>query len=79
MQNKLYKRTVHFIVGMFACMPFASAQIYTSSDVPITIPSNAPSVITSTIDIVATNECIDDINVVNLDITHTWDNDLISP
>ena len=51
--------------------------VYNSTDVPVTIPSNAPSVITSTIDISALNECVDDINVIDLDITHSWDNDLV--
>ncbi len=59
-------------------MPLGYGQtVYTSSDVPIPIPSNAPSTITSTIDLSASNGCIDDINLVNLDVTHDWDNDLI--
>ena len=77
MQNKLYNKTLPCILFLMTLMPLAYGQVYNSSDVPITIPSNTPSTITSTLDISSINECVDDINLINLDITHTWDNDLI--
>ncbi|RMD74349.1 MAG: hypothetical protein D6818_03330, partial [Bacteroidetes bacterium] len=48
---------------------------YTSTDVPKTIASASPAVAVSTIDIPA-GGVITDVNVVNLDISHTWVNDL---
>ncbi len=50
---------------------------YPSADTPITIPDNAPAGITSTITIPASvTGTISDLNV-DLNITHTWDGDLI--
>ena len=48
---------------------------YTSTDVGERIDGN-PSPHTSII-VVPTNECVSDINIVNLNVTHSWVNDLI--
>ncbi len=49
---------------------------FVSNDVPVTIPSSGTPTVTSTLTINA-NGAIDDVNVLNLDISHTWINDLI--
>jgi subtilisin-like proprotein convertase family protein len=52
------------------------ATVYTSTDVPKTISGGAPPItVTSTLNIPASGT-ITDVNVLNLDIDHTWINDL---
>ncbi|MCB9341575.1 MAG: M36 family metallopeptidase [Lewinellaceae bacterium] len=49
---------------------------WASSNVPVTIPSNAATTVTSTLNIPAFGSILD-VNVIGLDITHSWVNDLI--
>lgn len=63
-------------LSMLAITPQASAQEYTSSNVPLSIEDSVPNTITSTLAIPGqAGYIIDDINVT-LDIVHTWTSDL---
>lgn len=54
----------------------ASCVTFNSTDVPVAIPSNQVTSVTSTLTI-PTGGTINDLNVVNLVGTHTWINDLV--
>ena len=53
-----------------------SCGVFASTDVPVSISSSGTPTITSTLNINASGS-IQDVNVLNLDISHTWINDLI--
>ena len=76
MQNQLYKFILWvLVIGLF--QPGFAQTTYTSTDVPVTITDASPIIVNSTLDISTTNECVTDINVVGLDISHTWTSDLV--
>jgi uncharacterized delta-60 repeat protein len=54
----------------------AGPTTYASTDVPVVIPDNQVSTVTSTIAVSGASGPITDVNV-KLDISHTWDDDLI--
>jgi len=54
----------------------SSCEFYTSTNIPITIPSASPVTVTSVLNI-PDNGIVQDVNVVDLNGTHTWINDLI--
>ena len=53
-----------------------SCGVFASTNVPVSISSSGTPTITSTLNINASGS-IQDVNVLNLDISHTWINDLI--
>jgi uncharacterized delta-60 repeat protein len=54
----------------------AGPATYASTDVPVVIPDNQVSTVTSTITVSGASGPITDLNVT-LDVSHTWDDDLI--
>jgi subtilisin-like proprotein convertase family protein len=54
----------------------APCDIFTSTNVPVSIPNNQTATVTSSLSIPASGS-VTDVNVKNLNITHTWINDLI--
>ncbi|HFA51197.1 MAG TPA: T9SS type A sorting domain-containing protein [Bacteroidetes bacterium] len=65
-----YSAAFSFTTANITCNTFASA------NVPISISSSGTPTVTSTLTVAASGT-IDDLNVLGLDITHTWINDLI--
>ena len=84
MSKNLYKLA---LLVFFSCMaiarngfsenlnPTPGTNIFTSSDIPKDISANSVTVVSSTIT-VPINECIDDVNLLNLNIAHTFIDDL---
>ena len=65
-----YSSAFSFTTANISCGTFAS------TDVPVAITSSGTPIITSTLNVNA-NGSIQDVNVLNLNISHTWINDLI--
>jgi subtilisin-like proprotein convertase family protein len=55
---------------------FISCDTYSGTDVPVAISASGTVVVTSTLDITDSG-AIDDLNLIGLDVSHTWINDLI--
>ncbi len=68
--NGAYSSSFSFTTANITCTTYASP------NVPVTIPSSGTPTVTSTLTI-SDAGTIDDVNVLNLDISHTWINDLI--
>lgn len=64
-----WSATYSFTTADILCSAIAS------TDIPVTIPQNGSPVVSSTINIQTTGK-IDDVNVNNIDISHTWISDI---
>ncbi len=77
MQNGRLKQVIYILACfcLFGANSITAQNIYTSTDTPITIPNDQVVTITSTIT-VTDDLCIEDVNVLNLSVTHSWVSDL---